>query len=203
MELVARFFPHTLSEWEIQVAVSLVASYLLISLSEYIFHRFFMHQGMPAWVYKSFPFLETLLVHHRKLHHQVYYHQFDFEPDEYGKDVNLRFGPEHTFVGVLLFAPLFVVIAFTVSAVPGLVFLLCAGFHTVVWNTIHVEMHQPKHPFWTKWELYKVLGRNHYLHHRNTRTGFNVVMPFFDVFLETAPVLTEADREEIEKLGFT
>lgn len=203
MYLFAHPFPSTLLGWAIQVPASIVLSYFLLSLAEYLFHRYLMHQGLPKWIYRLVPPLGTLVFEHRKLHHEKYYHQFDHEPDPVGKDINLRLGFEHTIFGTIFFVPFLLVTAHYISLVPAIVFVVFVQLHAMLWNTIHVEMHQPRHPSWTKWRIFRLLGRQHYLHHHNTRTGFNIVFPFFDYLFDTAPTASSLeDEREIERLGF-
>jgi hypothetical protein len=161
-----------------------------------------MHQGLPRWVYKVVPPLETLVYEHRKLHHQKYYHRFDHEDDPYGKEVNLRLGWEHTLLAVAFFVPYLFVTTIYLSLVPVIVIIICAEVHAVLWNMIHVEMHQPKHPWWSRSGIYRFLGRHHYLHHQDTHTGFNIVFPFFDYVMGTFYSPSDEQKTELKRLGF-
>lgn len=204
MEFTLALLPATLLDWMVQIVVSVIASYVLISFTEYLFHRFFMHEGLPEWVYRLVPYLRGVLDEHR-LHHRVYYQQrFDYEPDPVGYELNLRIHWFHSVAGAALFIPYFVVTTYFVSLVPTFVLCVLALLHNVTWNTIHVEMHHAKHPWWVRLWSYKFLARNHFLHHQDNHTGFNIVCPLFDYLLGTfhfKPATPEEARE-IERLGF-
>lgn len=202
MEFLASLFPATVFGWVVQVIGSVIASYFLLSLAEYLFHRYLMHQGIAERVYAVAPPLHALLYAHRKLHHETFYQQFDHEDDPFGKEVNLRLGFWHTAMGVVCFLPYFIVTAWFISLVPTIVFCLCASAHNLTWNVIHAEMHQPKHPFWSQWRVYRFLARNHFVHHHHTRTNFNIVCPFFDYALGTLSFASDNELTELRRLGF-
>lgn len=184
-------FPLTALGWTVQIIVSIIATYILLSFAEYLIHRFLMHEGLPQSVGRYFPFLAVMVHDHRTLHHETYYQQFDYEPDHYGRDVNLILGWHHTAIVGLFFLPLFLTITWFVSLVPMLVFYIGLSLHTVVWNAIHTEMHQPKHPFWSKWGVYAFLKNYHYQHHQNPHSYFNIVCPLMDSIFGT-----EASRKD-------
>lgn len=202
METVLQLFPHTPLEWIFQICISLIGAYVVVSVLEYTFHRFLMHQGLSERMYFIFPFLRKVRDHHRA-HHSMYYKQFDYEPDPIGRDLNLRFGPEHFFLIMLAYLPLLVFSAFVMgSLVPVLLFLSVAILHYYTWNAIHVAMHHDDHPSWSQWRVYKYLARNHFLHHQDTKTRFNIVCPFADFVFGSWHAPTSQDNVEIERLGF-
>ncbi len=180
MEFVASLFPSTAGGWVIQIVGSIIASYVLISFGEYMFHRYLMHQGLPEGVYRLLPFLRPMLYEHRALHHGKYYKQFNYEPDPYGKEVNLHLGVKHTLMAGLLYVPYFVLTIIFVSLIPTIVACLIAALHNIGWNVVHPEMHNPQGRSFAKWRMFQFLARNHFLHHKHTRTNFNIVFPFMD-----------------------
>lgn len=201
MSWVLTLFPTTPFEWGVQIVLSIAASYFIFSFAEYVFHRFLMHQGLPPWGYKLLPFLLRIRDNHRA-HHNLYYKQFDYEPDPVGYELNLRFGADSFALEVLFFVPLMLLSAYYISIVPAIVFVCTAALHNHLWNTIHVAMHHAEHPYWTRWAIYKYLARNHYLHHQDTRTRFNIVCPFADMVLGSWHDANDAEKREIERLGF-
>jgi hypothetical protein len=204
MELLISLFPSTPLGWIVQIVGSVVASYIAISFIEYMFHRFIMHEGLPEWIYKIFPELREVLDEHRRLHHQVYYKVFDYEPDPVGYELNLRIYWYQSVAGAVCFIPYFIITTYYISLVPTLVLCVLALLHNMTWNTIHVEMHHAQHPWWTKLWAYKFLARNHFLHHQDTHTGFNIVCPLFDYLFGTIhpKIVTVEESKEIERLGF-
>ena len=203
MEFLISLFPATILGWAVQLIISIAVTYVMYSIGEYIAHRFFMHQGVPNAVYTYLPGLKQFLYEHRVLHHQKYYKQFDHEPDEHGRDINLVIGTTQIIVAIFLFVPYFILTTMYISIIPTIVLILAAVLHTVTWNTIHTEMHQPKYPFWSRWNIYKYLARHHYLHHQNTHNNFNVVVPGVDLVLGTLAYSTKKDEEEIERLRYS
>ena len=151
MNLFIASFPTTALEWGVEIVVSIVISYVLISTVEYVFHRFVMHQGLWKPVYAVAPPLGELLHDHRELHHEMYYQEFNHEPDPHGREVNQRLAPWHTAMGVLFFSPYILLSLWLISPVPAIIFCVLGATHNILWNTIHPEMHNPRYPFWTKW----------------------------------------------------
>ena len=200
---MSHLLPLTASGWVVQVLLSSIAALVLISLAEYVFHRYLMHQGLPERVYRAVPPLKRLLYAHRDLHHKTYYQQFDYEPDPVGRETNLRIALWHSALGAALFIPYFVLTTWYLSLVPTLVFCAVAIAENLIWNTVHREMHQPQRPFWARSWAYRYLAQHHYLHHKNTRANFNIVLPGADVVFGTRSYAGEEDRAELERLGFT
>ena len=96
MEFLIAHFPSTPLACTVQIVGSIVASYVIISFVEYVFHRYLMHEGLPEWVYRLVPYLRAVLSEHR-LHHRLYYQQrFDYEPDPVGYELNLRIHWHHS-----------------------------------------------------------------------------------------------------------
>jgi hypothetical protein len=62
-----------------------------------------------------------------------------------------------------------------------------------VWNKIHLEMHKPEQRIFSKWQSYRFLARNHWLHHRYQSKNFNVVFPLADYVLGTRAEANDAD----------
>src|SRR5262249_52330728 len=88
-------------------------------------------------------------------------------------------------------------------SLPGaIIFLSVVTSHHWIWNQIHLEMHKPEGKFFREWPIYKFLARHHYLHHRHQNKNFNVVFPFADYVLRTNARANEADRAEMQRLGY-
>ncbi len=210
MDVVSLYslFPSTLTEWVLQVVVSLVGSLIVLSFIEHGIHGYVMHRKIfPTFVYRYIKLLSMHLHDHVALHHNTYFKIFNNEPDEEGKRLNMTISFFTVFLGLAAFSPVLILLAYYVSIVPALVFAATLFTHRYLWNTIHGEMHQPKYPAWSKWALYRYLARYHYLHHQHHRNGehvnFNIVIPFADFIMGKAFVRpTDAEREEMKRFGY-
>jgi hypothetical protein len=173
-----------------------------MSFAEYFFHYWAMHRGFPHFVYKVLPFFKPILEDHRA-HHANYSAQFDYQADPVARELNLRFGREHLVLILIFFAPLLALSVYVAgSVIPAFVFVFFTYLHYRLWNLIHPAMHHGVHPYWTKWGVYKFLARNHFLHHQDSHSRFNIVFPFADYLLEKLHQPTPQELKEIERLGF-
>ncbi|MEK7063649.1 MAG: hypothetical protein AAB955_03090 [Patescibacteria group bacterium] len=200
-------FPTTALGWVLNIVFGGIGAVLLMSFVEIILHGYFMHtRFLPAWVYRRVPYLERAVLEHNDLHHTKYYVQFDREDDPYGKNLNLKIHPPIVLVGIIGVAPIYAYVATLSSSVPYIVFILVVTLHMFAWNLIHTEMHQPRHPWWSKTGTFKFLARYHYLHHHHIRNhggkNFNVVVPFWDFVLGSSSTHVEGTELELDRLGY-
>ena len=196
--------------WAVEVVVSLIVSFLIISFGEFVFHAYFMHQRfLPAWLYKVFPGLEATVYDHQDLHHNTYFKQFNHEPDPVGRKVNMYIRPIGTATAIIVGTPFMLVagVSFFETLVPALVFFSLCVLHRAAWNILHPELHIPQRPWWTKYTAYKYLARyhylHHYLHHKGIHMNFNIVIPCADFVLgRHAGVLDEQNIREVKEYGY-
>lgn len=191
----------------ILAVVSIVGSLAIMSCVEYYLHGYVLHQEsvLPAFLYRWFPAIEMERYEHAELHHGVYYKEFNNEPDPIGKDLAQRIGWKTTLVGALFFLPWMILVAYFVSPIPSVVFACVGLLYVLTWNTIHPEMHQPKHPWWSKLAPYRYLARYHFVHHDAHRKGVhvneNLVLPFVDYIFGRRARPTPAQELEMQRIG--
>ncbi|MEN9390480.1 MAG: hypothetical protein RLZZ283_580 [Candidatus Parcubacteria bacterium] len=209
MDALVSLLPVTLFGWVVQLAISIPVALVVISFGEYIMHAWFMHRRfLPEWAYTVFPGLARTIYEHRGLHHDTYFKQFNHEPDPVGRHVNMYIKWKTTLSGAILVGALFSFIGvFIGTLVPAIVFFVLMVLHRYAWNTLHPEMHNPRHPWWTKYTAYKYLARyhylHHYLHHKGIRMNYNIVVPCADFVLgRHAHILDEQNIKEVKEYGY-
>ncbi len=196
---IVESLPSTPFGYIIHIVVGLFFAVICGSFVEYIMHKYVMHIGFPpSREPKLFP---EQHYNHAVLHHGTFYKTFNSETDSLGKEASLAFSKLEIFLMQIMLLPAFLLIAWF-SPVIAVCASLTALAHNSLWNVIHREMHQPKHPAWTKWALYRMLARNHFLHHRHTGKNFNVVLPFADYILGTKAQAKPEELMEIAQLGY-
>jgi hypothetical protein len=179
--------------------ISLFLSLVAMSFIEHAIHRWLMHRKrLPSIVYRLFPFLLKVFEQHTFLHHRKYYETFNYEPDPYGRDLDIT-----------LSIPLSIAMAIPVCF--GLWFLspISAGTfmgtvigHNIVWNAVHSEMHRPKQAWFSKTRVYKYLTVNHWMHHAYPGKNFNVVLPpVADMVMGTYLLPSDKDQERMRQDG--
>ncbi|HEY4486873.1 MAG TPA: hypothetical protein VJB70_04045 [Candidatus Paceibacterota bacterium] len=195
--------PATSLEWLMVISFGIIGSVVLMSFTEFFIHRYLMHRRvLPQFVYNLFPMLEQLFRAHVFEHHHHFYKQFNYEPDPYGRNINIKIAHIHTVIAIVGYAPFLLLFAWLVSPIPPLIFAGIILLHRVLWNIIHKEMHQPQHPHWTYNELYMSLARHHYLHHKNNDRNFNIVIPFADYLLGRNIHATKEQVTEMKRMGY-
>lgn len=207
MEYMLTTLPHSPLAWIISITLSFIASLAVMSFVEYYLHGYVLHQRcFPDWLYRLFPVLETMRYEHAVLHHETYYKTFNNEPDPAGRALRQDISFTTALAGALLLSPLMELIFFLAGIVPLLVFLIVGLLYVGAWNLIHLEMHQPKHPWWSKLAPYRFLARYHYLHHdlhrKRIHRNINLVLPFADFFLGTHAIATEEEKEAMRRFGY-
>lgn len=190
-----------------EIALSVVGSLVLMSFVEYYLHGYVLHQKnvLPAFLYRWFPAIEMERHEHSELHHDTYYKIFNDEPDPQGKDLAQRIGWKTTLIGFVFFLPWMLLVAYFISPVPSIIFAITGLLYVLTWNTIHPEMHQPKHPWWSKLWPYRFLARYHFVHHAYHRehvfVNENLVLPFVDFLFGRHRTATEAQKAEMRRIG--
>jgi hypothetical protein len=180
----------------------LVFSYIFISIGEHQIHKHFMHRKrLFAGLYKIFPYLVSVFEAHAVRHHSIWYKDFDFEPDDHGREENLDIKVTETVVMVVSTSPLWIPIFF-LSTMGGCIFLATVVTHNRLWNVLHRQMHIPKNAFFKDWALFRYLARNHFMHHRKSNKNYNVVFPLADFLFRSKAKPTQADIREMLRLGY-
>jgi hypothetical protein len=180
----------------------LAFSYVFISIGEHQIHKHFMHRKqLFAILYKIFPYLKAVFEAHAIRHHSIWYKDFDFEPDDHGRQENLDIKWTETVVMVVSTSPLWVPI-FLFSISGGCIFLATVIAHNRLWNVLHRQMHIPQDVFFKDSAVFRYLARNHFMHHRKSSKNYNVVCPLADFLFRTKAKPTQADIREMLRLGY-
>lgn len=179
----------------VHAALSVAASYVVVSLVANAIHRWPSHD--PRWKDASglvWPFGEIFRRH--ALHHQAF-PRFDrpTHADEtlYALDID---GRVTSAMVVLLAAPLLWVdwaLALTMAAAVVL--------HNHIYNEIHFEMHVSRGRWFARTALFQYYVWYHFLHHRHAATRFDSAFPLADWLLGTLGTPNEADRRTFALLG--
>lgn len=168
------------------MAVGLCAGVILVSLGEYLIHRYVMH-GAVFSALLSFcpgPFQDIWLDHAVK-HHRRFYRRFDHEPDPVGREIGISISWWHTAAAAVGMAPALALLAWGVSPVAAAAALCVVPIQTLAWNALHREMHQPNGGWWTRSGIYRFLEAYHRAHHDRPETNFHITLPLFDVLFGT------------------
>jgi hypothetical protein len=186
----------------LNLSIPLLGGFISISFGEHQLHRHLMHRKrLPKFVYRVAPYLLGIFEAHAVRHHAQWYREFDFEPDEYGRLENLHIGWTETFWILLGFSPIIALVMWLLP-VAGTLSLLMVVFHNRLWNVIHDQMHLPREVFFKEWPVFKLLARNHFLHHVEPRSFYNVVFPFADYIMGTSIKPRQRDVKEMMRLGY-
>ena len=161
-----------------------------------------MHRaGLPAWIYKASEYAIEVYQAHGVRHHTQWYREFDYEPDDCGRQENISIPMKETALMLVAASPLWGPI-FWVSTFGGCIFLLTAILHNRFWTLLHSQMHMPKNVFFKDWAAFRFLARNHFMHHQNMSGNFNVTFPFADYLFATHTQPRQADIREMLRLGY-
>ena len=160
-------------QFTLDIFLMISCSYVIMSLAEYIAHRWIMHR--PG-------IIEEEYYVHTKVHHGRFYKDFENDPDPLAKHVNIKmsalnnlFYGSPIFLGLWYFefyAMLIVLASFTI-------------LHAWTWTLIHSEMHDPKGAWFSVLRLYKFYRHYHYMHHKDNNCNYNVVCPLMDFVFAT------------------
>lgn len=180
----------------------LAFSYTFVSFFEWQIHRHLMHRKrFPKWVYRMSPYILRTFEAHAVEHHSTYYHEFDHEPDPYGREHNLDIKVGETVAILSTLCPIFALI-FWFSPLGGSILLGVSILHNRAWNVLHRQMHIPKNTFFKDSAFFRWVARHHFMHHRETTKNYNVVFPLWDYLLFTAAKPKFGDIREMLRLGY-
>lgn len=195
--------PETPGGIALEVVISLLANFVLISFFEHQIHKNLMHlKKLPKVLYKVVPHLNIVYSDHAVEHHGRFYKEFDYEPDEAGRHVNLLIRIQDTaFMGIGQVPLLALMIIF--SPIAFVTFAFLGIMHNRIWGLVHVEMHIPSEKnFWKTWGVYRFLARHHFIHHMYPLRNFNVVYPFADFVLGSTAKPKLRHVKEMLRLGY-
>jgi hypothetical protein len=173
----------------LQVVGWVVLSVVLTSFIEHQVHRKLMHR-------RSIPAFKRTFEAHALVHHKDYSRVFTDEPLAPGEDKEIRLTVRKAPIKALPFAVGIALFSWLGAAI----FVATMVFHHWVWNNIHLEMHKPEQRIFSRWRIYRLLARNHWLHHRYPGKNFNVVFPLADFILGTSAGATDADNLCMQEL---
>jgi hypothetical protein len=177
----------------LHIAISIAYAYAVMSLNEYVVHRFPMHSPKLAKSFNSQRLWEAYKNHSTK-HHNEFYAFFKWEPDPQGRLINLGVGVRNT---IIVVGPSLALIAL-LDQVTALVLLVLAIIHNVLWTATHTAMHTNVNNFWTRTPAFRYLQWYHFLHHRQQARNFNALMPMWDAILGTKAMERESDRQAMQ-----
>lgn len=161
-----------------------------------------MHRkGLPAWIYNASVYAVEVFEAHGVRHHTKWYKEFDYEPDEVGRDENLSIPMKETVLMLVVAFPLWAPI-FYFSTYGGCIFLITALMHNRLWTILHRQMHIPKNVFFRDTALFRFLARNHFMHHKRMDRNFNVAFPFADFLFSTRAKPTRENMRDMLRLGY-
>jgi hypothetical protein len=182
-------------------ALLLAINVVVWSFVEWWVHRTVMHRrSLPGLVYRLVRYFEDAYRNHAVLHHRVYYSAYDDEPDDRGRELNLRFHVSDNLSSNLLLAPLHA-LYLVLNPLGSLTLVAMITAYMFAWNALHVEMHIPSNRWRFRNPVFRFLNRHHYLHHVHPGRNFNVVLPMADYLLGTVAAPTAADRQAMVAYG--
>jgi hypothetical protein len=172
----------------LHVTISALVAYPVLSLTEYVIHRHFMHRRTLARVLRT-KYLADTFRNHAIVHHAKCYAVFDSEKDKCG-EIDIRVQP----ITLLTVIALPCTVTLAIDPITSMIFAVGGIVNGSLWSEIHSEMHRPRGAWFsnTRWYLY--LKRRHYLHHRHPNSNFNTLFPMWDWVLRTTSVETDDDR---------
>jgi len=183
------------------LAVNLVCWFVglvvLMSVIEHQVHCRLMHKKPRFFLWRDRPARQRIFMRHAVEHHGRYRAAFHDEPVPRGEDSGIRLS-----VGEGFFEALPVSVALgCLSTTAAIMFPLVVCLHHVLWNQIHMEMHQPVGRPFARWAAFKYVARHHYLHHRYPDKNFNVALPVGDYLFGTVARPTAADWQAMRAEG--
>jgi hypothetical protein len=185
----------------LDLLVLFAANMLLWSFAEWWIHRAVMHRrSLPEFIYRLLPYLGTAYRNHAVLHHAVYYAVYDHEPDDRGRELNLRFHVSDNVSANLLLSPLHLAYLL-MNPLGSLMVVLIITAYMFTWNALHPEMHIPSNRWYFRHGIFRFLNRHHYMHHVYPTRNYNVVLPLADYILGTAARPTPAEKGAMEAYG--
>lgn len=181
----------------IQVVGWFAAMVVLMSIIEHQIHCKLMHKSPRFPWLRGLEARKKIFTSHAVKHHGQYREHFHGTPLPAGEDRGIRLD---LFEGLLQAVPVCACLA-CVSFMAAAIFPLVVCLHHLIWNQIHLEMHQPQGRFFASWAAYRFVARHHFLHHRHPDKNFNVALPVGDWIFRTVAIVTDADRRAMEAEG--
>jgi len=170
---------------------------VLMSIIEHRVHSILMHKKPRHFLWRNLPARHRMFTSHAVEHHKQYRASFHDEPVPHGEDRGIRL---NVWEGLLESLPGSLVLGFF-SLTGAIMFPMVVCLHHVLWNQIHLEMHQPRGRPFANWAAYKFVARHHFLHHRYPDKNFNVALPVGDFIFGTVARPTAADWEAMRAEG--
>jgi hypothetical protein len=180
-----------------QIAGWFVAMVVLMSLIEHQVHCRLMHKKPRFSLLRNLPARMKMFTSHAVEHHRQYRQHFHDHPLPDGEDRGIRLNVKEGLIEAL---PVVLVLA-PFSTIAAVMFPSVVCLHHLIWNQIHLEMHQPKQRFFAKWAAYKFVARHHFLHHRYPDKNFNVAFPVGDWLFGTVAKVSDDDLAAMRAEG--
>jgi hypothetical protein len=180
-----------------QIAGWFVAMVVLMSLIEHQVHCRLMHKKPRLSLLRNIPARMKMFTSHAVEHHRQYRQHFHDHPLPDGEDRGIRLNVKEGLIEAL---PVVLVLA-PFSTIGAVMFPSVVCLHHLIWNQIHLEMHQPKQRFFAKWSVYKFVARHHFLHHRYPDKNFNVAFPVGDWLFGTVAKVSDDDLAAMRAEG--
>lgn len=186
--------------WVLTTLFWAVFSYIVLSLFEYVAHRFPMHRA--SWLTRKFKFFRQHLEEHRDYHHGECFSGRNFTQGAEGRClvINIDINP---FIGLLAASVVWIPLLF-VSLHGAIVFVIIGLVHNLSWGFIHKQMHTPpeKRSRWFKNSaLLLWLARYHCVHHIYPGANFSVMFVLPDFIFGTYRAPSAKDVATMIALG--
>jgi hypothetical protein len=172
--------------------ISTAISYPILSLFEYVLHRYLMHSPRLARALQSRYLLDTFY-EHAVLHHRQCYDVFDKEDRPCG-GINIVVKPITSLTGAML--PF--VVMLPIDLLTSVILFAGAIANGALWSKVHSEMHRPTGSLIGRSFVFGYLRRVHFLHHRHPGANFNTLYPMWDWVFRTVALQTPTDLKEME-----
>jgi hypothetical protein len=172
----------------LHLLVSTLIAYPLLSLIEYLIHRYLMHKRTVIWLSKG-GYLAEVFRNHAITHHARCYMLLNSDSGKCAT-INITVQP----LTSLLVIALPCVMMFAIDPTTSVVLLVGGLVSGCIWSVIHSEMHRPKGSWFSNVAVYLYLKRRHFLHHRYPNTNFNTLLPMWDPIFGTVSIETNGDR---------
>ena len=171
----------------IENIIFMVLLYLYASFSEYIAHRYLMHNKVDI--------LDFIYDDHRKHHGAYPTGKFNQSRSKY-RYLNLALCIEH---GLIFMIPLALVVAIF-SPIHAIVIVAFVFIHKKMYSDFHSAMHL-RHPIrYMPKCIQEMSFWNHFMHHQHPDKFFCVVFPGVDYIFGTVCKPTEPDKIEWEEI---
>jgi hypothetical protein len=162
--------------FSLHLLLSLAVTYVLVSLVEYLSHRYLQHTRVVAKRFPRIALLEKIFIDHAKVHHHDAYDLFNNEPNPRLRMYNLVIKYRTTAaVMIVLGLPLY-----AVDHLTAIVFWAVAVVHNLVWTSVHIEMHVNHGHFIRSTPFFKYWEEYHFIHHLYPSKNFNGMLPLWD-----------------------